>query len=47
MKNNFTGLTKLLLCKIKQVFNIQKQGKNISKPNIFNKKEGMLNYEGF
>lgn len=36
------GLTLLLLCKIKQVFNNQKQQKSISKPNKFNKKEEML-----
>ena len=47
MKNNFTGLTKLLLCKIKQVFTAIKQQNIISKPNKFNKKRGMLNYEGF
>jgi len=41
------GLTKLLLCKIKQVFTAIKQQNIISKPNKFNKKRGMLNYEGF
>jgi len=41
------GLTLLLLCKIKQVFTAIKQQNIISKPNKFNKKRGMLNYEGF
>lgn len=36
------SLTKLLLCKIKQVFSNQKQQNNISKYNKFNKKRRVL-----